>query len=186
LNPDDPAVQDELDGGGHKTTGCMILENAPGDSENFIYPPRRTSASWKYHHKPAAGMPPSLARWKRASTWRRPSLAASERGFQPHVPASGGTSKVRPRRASLPGMSEQTGRNTPTVPSLDDWEKDGGKIHNAGCSQSCCRWIFGCHWLPSCNPINTSTPRAFYALTMIMRLMEHVWFPASDTLLPAF
>jgi hypothetical protein len=25
-----------LDGGGHKTTGHMILVNAPGGSENFI------------------------------------------------------------------------------------------------------------------------------------------------------
>jgi hypothetical protein len=88
-------------------------------------------------------MPPSLARWKRASMWRRPSLAASERGFQPRVLASGGTSKVRPRRASVPGMSEQTGRNTPTVPVLDDWEKEWGGIHNAACNQSCCRWISG-------------------------------------------
>jgi hypothetical protein len=29
------------------------------------------------------------------------------------------------------------------VPSLDDLEKKWGKIHNAACNQSCCRWIFG-------------------------------------------
>ena len=43
-----------------------------------------------------------------------------------------------------------------TVPSLDDWEKEWGKIHNAACNQSCCQWISGRRWLPSRNRISLS------------------------------
>jgi hypothetical protein len=46
-----------------------------------------------------------------------------------------------------------------TVPSLDDWEKEWGKIHNAACNQNCCRWISGRRWLPSPNRINTPNLR---------------------------
>jgi hypothetical protein len=34
-----------------------------------------------------------------------------------------------------------------TVPSLDDWEKEWGGIHNAACNQSCCEW-FSLQFLP--------------------------------------
>ena len=43
-----------------------------------------------------------------------------------------------------------------TVPSLADWEKDCGRIRNVAGNRSCCRWISGCRWRPSHNPINAS------------------------------
>ena len=50
------------------------------------------------HHIPTGGrMPLSLARWKRAATrWKQPSLAASQRGFQPRDPERARVSKLRP------------------------------------------------------------------------------------------
>ena len=36
-------------------------------------------------------------------------------------------------------------------------KRNGGKIHNAACNQSCCWWISGRHWLPSRNRISTPT-----------------------------
>ena len=42
------------------------------------------------------------------------------------------------------------------VPSLDDWEKEWGGIHNVACNQSCCRWVSGRRRLSSRNQINIS------------------------------
>jgi hypothetical protein len=72
------------------------------------------------------------------------------------------------------------------VPSLDDWEKEWGKIHNAACNPNCCRWISGRHWQPSGNRINNPTHRALHVLKLLgnpnknpLRLDNAVHYPSN-------
>ena len=85
------------------------------------------------------------------------------------------------RWGTIPGRCIMPAQNTRKSPCRR-WmieKRNGRKIHNATCNQSCCRWISGRRLLTSPNQINTPTPRIFYVLRML-RVQRCVVRDATD------